>query len=328
MSRGPLKRFLAWAAPLLFLVAIAIAMTGRVWGELRAEGRAVPVQGHGATAAEAAHATAAAGDEHAVDGAAIFNSLYSHTTPHVWSVIDLGDTKVTIYDITLWQVLAVVLMFVLFWIVRRSLERAADGGRMSWIARVFSGWVMFIRDEMVMPLMGEKDGKAFLPYFLFVFFFIAFMNLVGLLPVGRTATASIVVTGALALVTFVLMIGGGMKEQGAAAFWKNLIPHGVPKALVPLMFVVEIIGLLVKPFALMIRLYANMLAGHLVVLSFLGLILYFGAEIKSWAYLVAVPSVGLAVFIMIIEGFVALLQAYIFTYLSILFISMCRHPDH
>jgi len=136
------------------------------------------------------------------------------------------------------------------------------------------------------------------------------------------------VTGAMALITFIMMVGGGMVEQGGVAFWKNLIPHGMPAWLVPLMFVVELIGLVVKPFALMIRLFANMLAGHLVVLSFLGLIFYFGESIGSLAYAVAVPSVGLAIFIMIIEAFVALLQAYIFTYLSILFVGMCRHPEH
>jgi F-type H+-transporting ATPase subunit a len=106
------------------------------------------------------------------------------------------------------------------------------------------------------------------------------------------------------------------------------VPHGLPSWLVPLMLVVELIGLLVKPFALTIRLFANMMAGHLVIYSFLGLIFFFAPTLKAWTYAVALPSVGLQVFIMIIEGFVALLQAYIFTYLSILFVGMCRHPEH
>jgi F-type H+-transporting ATPase subunit a len=145
---------------------------------------------------------------------------------------------------------------------------------------------------------------------------------------GFTATGCIYVTAALALTTFAVMIGGGMQAQGAVGFWKNLVPHGLPTWLVPLMLVVELIGLMVKPFALTIRLFANMLAGHLVIGSFLGLIFFFAPMLKGWTYVVAVPSVGLQVFIMIIEGFVALLQAYIFTYLSILFVGMCRHPEH
>jgi len=124
------------------------------------------------------------------------------------------------------------------------------------------------------------------------------------------------------------MLVGGMWEQGPVKFWLNLVPHGLPLALWPLMFVVEIMGLIVKPFALMIRLFANMTGGHLVVLAFMGLIFYFSSMMGSLAYAIAVPAVAFAVFIMIIEAFVALLQAYIFTYLSILFIGMCLHPEH
>jgi F-type H+-transporting ATPase subunit a len=122
------------------------------------------------------------------------------------------------------------------------------------------------------------------------------MNLLGLVPGGATATASIFVTAALALTTFGLMIGGGMMEQGPAAFWKNLIPHGLPGFLVPLMFVIEVVGLLVKPFALMIRLFANLTGGHLVVYSFMGLIFYFAivkqAGDASWAIATPWPSVS------------------------------------
>jgi len=327
MSRNPLKRLLTWTVPLLLLALLATAMTGRVWSELRAEAPAMTAQDHGQGKADPAQADES--KEHKIDGAKVFNSLYGHVTAHEVAVIDLGDTKVTVYDITLWQVGAVLLIFVLFFFfVRRPLEGAADGKRMGWLGRVFSGFVMYIRDEMVMPIMGEKDGRAFLPFFLFVFFFIMFMNVLGLLPHSKTPTATITVTGAMAVVVLVVMLVSGMKAQGAKQFWIGLVPHGVPSWLVPLLFLVEVIGLVVKPFALMIRLFANMLAGHLVVLSFMGLILLFAPQIQNWAYAIAVPSVGLAVFIMIIEGFVALLQAYIFTYLSILFINMCRHPDH
>ena len=187
----------------------------------------------------------------------------------------------------------------------------------------------WIRDEMVYPNMEKEHGDRLLPLFLSLFFFIAGMNCLGLIPGGATATASIYVTAGLAFITFAMMIGGGMLVQGPLKFWKNLIPHGLPAWLVPLMFVVEIIGLLVKPFALTIRLFANLTGGHLVVLSFMALIFYFGTSMGTAAGIGSAPVwVGLAVFIMIIEAFVALLQAYIFTLLSIIFVGMCLHPEH
>ncbi|MFQ5505163.1 MAG: F0F1 ATP synthase subunit A [Planctomycetota bacterium] len=277
-----------------------------------------------------AAAQEAAAREHEISGAGIFTHLYEHVVPHElegWG-IDLGFVQIPLFNIVVFQVLAVVLMLLLFLHVHRGLVWTASGGKTGWIARVFSGFVLFIRDDMVLPILGAADGKKLLPYFLCQFFFIAFMNLFGLIPGGATATACIFVTAALAMCTLVMMIALGMKEQGALGFWKNLVPHGLPVLLVPLLFVVEVIGLVVKAIALTIRLFANMLAGHLVVLSLMGLIFYFKESIGGLAYAVALPAVALAVFIMIIEGFVALLQAYIFTYLSILFVGMCLHPEH
>jgi F-type H+-transporting ATPase subunit a len=171
-------------------------------------------------------------------------------------------------------------------------------------------------------------GRRFLPYFLSVFFFIAFMNVMGLVPYSATATASIFVTGALAITTLVAMLVCGMTAQGPIAYWRNLVPH-VPLVLWPLMFVVELVGVLVKPFALMVRLFANMSGGHMVVLSFMGLLFFLASIWGSAGGWGAAPiAVGFAVFIMIIEAFVALLQAYIFTQLSIIFVNMSVHPDH
>ena len=178
--------------------------------------------------------------------------------------------------------------------------------------------------------MGPEDGRRFLPFFLYVFFFIAFGNLLGLIPNSVTSSSTIFVTGALAFVTFALMIGGGILRQGPGAFFKNLVPHGVPVFMVPLLFPLEVFGLVVKPVALAIRLFANMLAGHLVLYSFLGLIFLFAKMVEQsiLSYPLAIPGVGLAVFIFIIESFVALLQAYIFTLLSCIFIQQSLHPDH
>ncbi len=267
--------------------------------------------------------------EHADPGAdGVFLYLYSHMVPHKTIRGSFGGFDISFYNINVIQLIAIVLIALVFLHVRSSLLAAAQGRPMGPVARVFSGFVMFVRDEMVMPILGKEDGEQYLGYFLFLFFFIVFMNLLGLVPWSYTPTACIFVTLALALLTLVQMIWGGIQTQGVLGFWKGLLPPGLPPLLVPMMFVVELIGLIVKPMALTIRLFANMLAGHLVVLSFMALIFYFAYSLKNGAYAVAVPAVGLSVFIMIIEGFVALLQAYIFTYLSILFVGMCRHPDH
>lgn len=229
-----------------------------------------------------------------------------------------------LFNLQIFQVAAVLLVLVCFAGVPRYLRT----GKGDPLTRLFAGFAQWVRDDMVIPVMGKDLGTRFLPYFLSIFFFIAFMNLMGLVPHSATATASIFVTGALAVTTLLAMVGCGMAAQGPIAFWKNLVPH-VPLPLWPLMFVVELIGLMVKPFALMIRLFANMSGGHMVVLSFMGLIFFLGSlwgPAGGWG---ASPvGVGFACFIMIIESFVALLQAFIFTQLSILFVNASVHPEH
>lgn len=234
-----------------------------------------------------------------------------------------AGTQLVLTNLQVFQVLAVVLVFVCFSGVPRYLR----SGKGDALTRVLAGFAQWVRDEMVYKAMGEHHGKRFVPWFLCVFFFTLFMNLTGLVPHAATATAAIHVTMALALITFVSMIVCGMVAQGPIAFWKNLVPH-VPLVLWPLMFLVEVIGLLVKPFALMIRLFANMSGGHMVVLSFMGLIFYFGQLSAGVGLAISPVAVAFAVFIMIIEAFVALLQAFVFTQLSILFVNASVHPEH
>jgi F-type H+-transporting ATPase subunit a len=169
--------------------------------------------------------------------------------------------------------------------------------------------------------MGE-GAKQYLPYLLTVFFFILTCNLLGLLPWSATATSNISVTAALALISLVMIQLGGIREHGLMHHVTNLVPPGIPAWLLPIMIPVEILGQFTKPFALCIRLYANMNAGHLVILSFLALIFV----MKTF---VIVPvSIGFALFINILEVFIAFLQAYIFTMLTALFMGMSLHPEH
>jgi F-type H+-transporting ATPase subunit a len=257
-------------------------------------------------------------------GGSIFEQLFGHVFPHKTDyTVELFGHQLEVYTLTYFQVGAVLAIFLAFLGVARAV-RTNTGGP---VQRLLAGFVSFIREEMVHPYLGRKDGDRLLPLFLSIFFFIMFQNLFGLIPGGATATASVYVSAALALITFATMLIGGMVVQGPVKFWLSLVPH-VPGPLWPLMFVIEIVGLCVKPFALTVRLTANMMGGHLVLLSFLGLVLYFGSmnAVAGWAF--APVGIGLSVFIMIIEGFVALLQAYIFTLLSIIFVGMCLHPDH
>ena len=181
-------------------------------------------------------------------------------------------------------------------------------------------FVVFIRDDIVYPNMGEKQGKRFLPLILTFFFFIVTLNLLGLIPGSATATASFSVTVALALITFSTYIIFGNKD-----FWKHIFATpGVPAWLLPIMIPVELIGLLTKPFALSVRLLANMNAGHIIILAFLGIII----NMKSgW---IALGSVPMALAINMLEIFVAFLQGYIFSLLSSIFIGMAviEHEHH
>jgi len=172
-----------------------------------------------------------------------------------------------------------------------------------------------------LPNLGE-EGKHYLPFLLTVFFFILFCNLLGLIPYAGTATGNVSVTAALALIALSMIQLGGIRQHGLAHHFKNLVPHGIPVWLLPIMIPVEVMGQLTKPFALCIRLYANMTAGHIVIYSLLGLIFLFKSLV------VAPVSVGFALFISVLELFVAFLQAYIFTMLTSLFMGMAIHPEH
>lgn len=276
--------------------------------------------------AGASHGTPAP-DSHTAGAHTAAPYLFAFTVPGAPAFFDMDPahdgTQLVATNLQLFQIAAVLLVLVCFSGVPRYLRT----GQGDYVSRLFAGFATWVRDEMVYAVMGKELGAKFLPYFLTLFFFLLFMNVMGLVPHGATATASIFVTGAMAIVTLLSMIGGGMVAQGPIAFWKHLVPH-VPAALWPLMFVVELIGLMVKPFALMIRLFANMSGGHMVVLSFLGLIFFFASMSPVVGYAAAPVAVGFAVFIMIIESFVALLQAYIFTMLSIIFVNASIHPEH
>lgn len=191
----------------------------------------------------------------------------------------------------------------------------------SGVSNFFEVLIVFVRDEVVVPTIG-KGYEKFLPYLLTAFFFILFCNFLGLIPFSATVTSNITVTATLATFSFIMIQWGGIRKNGLFGYFKGLIPHGVPVFLLPIMLVVELLGLFTKPFALAIRLFANMTAGHIVIFALISLIFV----MKSYAIIPV--SIGMALFIYFLEILVALLQAYIFTMLSSLFIGMAVHQDH
>lgn len=204
------------------------------------------------------------------------------------------------------------------------LSLAARSNRKNRIPKGFGNFVemimVFLRDDVVIPSMG-KAGERYLPFFFTLFFFILTCNLLGLIPFLQTPTGSISITAGLAIITFVMIQALGMKNNGVFGYWKGLLPPGMPILVIPVMVIVEFLGLLTKPFALCIRLFANMTAGHIVVLALIGLIFTLG-------YGATPVSIAFALFIDLLEILISLLQAYIFTILSALFIGMAVHQEH
>jgi F-type H+-transporting ATPase subunit a len=223
--------------------------------------------------------------------------------------LPLGISK---HVLMMW--IAALLLIVLMTVMARQKGDVPRGLR-----NFFEPLLLFLRDQVLMPNMGEA-GLRYLPFLWTLFLFILMCNLLGLVPGGATATANISVTAALALVSFVVTQFAGVRQNGLHYF-TALVPP-VPWWLWPLMLVVELIGLVAKPFALAVRLWANMNAGHIVLLVILGLIFVF----KNWA-VVGISVVG-SVAISMLELFVALVQAYVFTFLTAVFMGIALHPEH
>ena len=200
-----------------------------------------------------------------------------------------------------------LLMFVLFRGLAQSYKK--NGMIAKGVGRFFEPIVLYVRDEIAIPNIGEKHHRRFMAYLLTLFFFIWFLNLLGLTPLGINVTGNIAITFCLALITFVITTLVGKKYYWKHIFWMPGVPWPMKIILAP----IELLGLIIKPFSLMIRLYANISAGHIVLMSLIALIFIF----KNW--IGSSLSFVLAFSISIIEILVALLQAYIFTVLSALY---------
>ena len=282
----------------------------------------------------------------------VANSSINEPLIHLPKILGI-DFSVTKHVLMLWLV-ASILFVVVTWVVRRYLkqDRLIPSGFMNGLEAV----VEFVRDEIVQPNVGRKWVGTWAPLMLTLFFFILGANLMGLVPVfdvlglldhfvlhtgehslvkqllhgGTTATANFNVTAALATITFGAIVIAGSKAHGFVKHWMNLVPHGLAWPIYILLIPIEIMGMFVRPFALTMRLAANMTGGHIAILAILSFVFLF-TEMAGAAVGIgvgAIASVPLAVSISGLEIIVVLVQAYVFTLLTAVFIGMAIHVHH
>lgn len=228
------------------------------------------------------------------------------------------------------ELVAGLLMLLIFIPMARRVARGTPVRGRFW--NLFETMLVFLRDEVARPAIGRHDADRFLPFIWNAFFFILFCNLLGILPWAGSPTGSLSVTGALAGIAFLVVVGAGMARYGAVKFWTGMVPHmDLPGPLriflIPMMLVIEVVGLFIRHAVLAVRLLANMFAGHLVLAVIVGFIPAAAESLSlfvAWAGIAAASVLGAAA-LNLLELFVAFLQAYIFAFLSALFIGMAVH---
>ncbi len=232
--------------------------------------------------------------------------------------LNLGPTKHLFFFLA-----AAFLVTCIIQYARRGYRNGVPGG----LGAAVEALVLYVRDEIAEKNIGH-DGHKYTPLLLSFFFFILVAALFGLMPFSATATGNLSVTMGLAFVSFLAMQWAGISKYGVVHHFQNMVPPGLPAWLLPIMIPVELLGMLSRPFALMIRLFANMLAGHMVITTLLMLIPLMASVATAFGILMIPISLALALFIMVLEVLVAFIQAYIFTLLTSIFIGMSAHPAH
>jgi F-type H+-transporting ATPase subunit a len=220
-------------------------------------------------------------------------------------------------------------IFLMLWIfisVAKSYKRR-EGQAPKGMQSLLEPIILFVRDDVAKASIGEKKYKKYMPFLLTVFFFIWINNLLGILPFfpgGANLTGNIAVTMTLALITFVIILFSAKKT-----YWRHVFAMpGVPMGVLVLLTPIEILGVFLRPFVLMIRLFANMLAGHIIALSFFSLIFIFGEMSSGVGYGVAIFSLAFTIFMTMLELLVAFLQAYVFTLLSAIYFGAALEEHH
>jgi len=235
-----------------------------------------------------------------------------------------GPTKHVVF-----LIIAAVLVFLTMMVTARGVRRAGPTRAPKGFSGAIEGLVLWVRNDIAIANIGH-DGAKFAPLIITLFFFVLYCNLLGLTPIGATPTGNLAVTAALAILVFLVIELGGLIKLGPRGYLGTIFPH-VPGlhgpgavAMSIAMAPIEVLGKLVKPFALAVRLFGNMTAGHFVILSLFGIVFLFGTlGVASWA--IGIVTVGVVLGVMLLELIVALLQAYVFALLSAVFIGLMQH---
>jgi F-type H+-transporting ATPase subunit a len=238
------------------------------------------------------------------------------------------DNNIKVYDVSLTRnvVQMLLALTLLVWVLLYMAKKYRSGQGITsapkGIQNVMETLINFIRDEVAVPNLGRKYKKYF-PYLLTVFFFILINNLVGLIPGSANVTGNIAFTMVLAVISFLVIMFSTNKH-----YWGHIFNPPVPMGVKPILVLVEALGVLTKPFALMIRLFANMIAGHIIIISLISLIFIFGSLSTAIGWGFSPLSIAFVVFIYFIELLIAFLQAYIFTILTAVFIGQAFEGSH
>jgi F-type H+-transporting ATPase subunit a len=268
-------------------------------------------------------------DSHTLDYPCLHTGFVCEYELPRWSPVHIGGLTVDISPtrlvVMLWIAATLCILTTLL-ALRAHNRKTREGRAPSGIGNGLEALVLYLRNEVIIPNVGPH-GNGYVPYLLTIFFFILFANLLGLVPYGATATGNIAVTGTLAILTLIVIELAGMRTLGwgyvkTIVFWPHDMALGMKLPITFILTPIELIGKFTKPFALAVRLFANMVSGHVVLLALISLIFTFG----SW---ILVPApVLIAVSISVLELFVAFLQAFIFTLLSSVFIGLIREGAH
>lgn len=269
---------------------------------------------------------------HTADAYSIDLAPFGHIQWQKWPDLHLGGMTINLTPTkhVVFMVIAALLVFLTMKLAGRALTRQRAGQNAPrGFANAIEGLVLFVRNDIAIANIGH-DGARFAPLIMTLFFFILYMNLLGMIPFGASPTGNLAVTATLAILVFLVIEVAGFIKLGPKGYFRTIFPKvpGLGKGMGLVMSIamapIEIIGKLVKPFALAVRLFGNMTAGHFVILSLFGIVFLFG-KMGIWSYGIAGVTVGLVVGIMLLELFVAFLQAYVFALLSAVFIGLMQH---
>ncbi len=253
-----------------------------------------------------------------------------YTAEQIVAVKENGeiDNSIKVYDVSLTRnvVQMIIALTLLVWVMLYMAKKYRSGQGVTTapkgVQNLIEPMITFVRDEVAKPNLGQKYKKYF-PYLLTVFFFILINNLVGLIPGSANVTGNIAFTLVLAVISFIIIMFSTNKH-----YWAHIFNPPVPMGVKPILIPVEILGVFTKPFALMIRLFANMIAGHIIIICLVSLIFIFGALSTYIGWGFSPLSIAFVVFIYLIEILVAFLQAYIFTNLTAVFIGQAFEGGH